>query len=291
MKISKKKIRFLIKESLGKLISEMSEDLEETFEEEESHPETPAGSDTLYVFDFDDCLVDSSSRRGLAPAEKGRPIKSKPGEFKWKQVKDANGNGFYYAWMRSVDYDKFKKKHGGKRPNNVKSRDSRFQSVKDFDTYTVADKQGSPLKTVTISSKLIPGTVAAYRNAISQGSKVIILTSRMNNRSGKNDPTIRRFLQSKAGISNDNIEPYFAVNLSTTKGQRLLSILNSPGFENIENVVIYEDNIDKLMDMKNTAISIGKSAEAILVVGNEDISSRSHPAIADGNVIYTYQRV
>lgn len=291
MKVSKKKLKILIKESLNKIISEMSETLEEIPEEEEneSPPETASGSEILYVFDFDDCLVDSSSRRGLAPAVKGRPIASKPGEFKWNQVKGPDGKGFYYSWLRSVDYDKFKALHGGNRPDNVKSRDSRFQSVKEFDEYTVTDMQGIPLQTVTIASKLIDGTVSSYKKALASGSKVIILTSRMNNRSAKNEPTMRQFLKSKAGI--DNIQPYFAVNQSTTKGQRLAAILQSPGFENIKSVVLYEDNFKNLMSMKSSAISLGLAVEAILVVGNEDISSRSHPQISDGNVNYIYQRV
>jgi len=291
MRISKQKLKHLIKESLRNLILETSEDLEVTPEEEtkELLHKTSIGSETLYVFDFDDCLVDTSSRRGLAPAVKGRPIKSRPGAFKWKQVKDSQGKGFYYAWLRSVDYDRFKKQNGGSRPNHVKSKDSRFQSVKDLDFYTVCDREGNPLETVEIKSKIIPGTINAYKQALLKGSRVIILTSRMNNRSKSNEPTMKSFLQSHGSIT--RVEPYFAVNLSETKGQRLAAILNSPGFENIKSVVIYEDNIDKLKNMKDAAVAEGKTAEAILVVGNEDISSRSHPAIADGNVTYTYQRI
>lgn len=282
MKIKKDRIRQLIREAIIRIIIENNE-------EKESSPQIQYGPDVLYVFDFDDCLVDSSSRRGLAPAKRGREIKSKPGEYEWDQVKGPDGKGFYYAWLRSVDYDKFKDFHGGNRPDNVKSRDSRFQSIKDSDEYTVTDMEGIPLQTVEIESKLIDGTVSSYKKALASGSKVIILTSRMNNRSGKNEPTMRQFLQSKAGIG--NIQPYFAVNQSTTKGQRLADILQSPGFENIKHVVIYEDNLEKLQDMKNTVEQLGLSADAIHVEGTEDTSTRTHPNISNGIVTYTYQKI
>ena len=294
MKISKQKLKHLIKESLRNLILETSEDLEETFEEEtkESPPETSLGSEVLYVFDFDDCLIDTASRRGLAPAyNTGKKYKtgSRAGQDKFKQSKverDGKKVTFYYEWMRSRDYDEFKRNNNGQRPQAVKSPDDKFRYVSDQIDYVLCNMQGDIIvPKTTIYSKPIQGTVTAYKNAIANDSKVIILTSRIK---FKNPSTMEKYL-SKIGIS--NIEPYFATDTTTTKGQRLQKILNSPGFENIKSVVIYEDNIDKLKNMKDAAVVEGKSAEAILVVGNEDISSRSHPAIADGNVTYTYQRI
>jgi len=308
MKINKYRLKELIQEVIKSTISKNTDENEkeavpdaaennnEDQESEEELPSTSIGENVLYVFDFDDCLVDSSSRRGISPSyDTGTFYKTgrNAGQprFKAKKTKRmVNGKEkdvtIFHAWMRSRDYDALKRANGGKSPTEIKAEDKRFRTVSVSHDYELSNKEGKVIiPKVTIESKPIMGSINAYKKAEASGSRVIIITSRI---AFQNPRSMPKYLK---GLGINSVEPYFAKDTTTTKGQMLAGILGSPGFENIDSVVLYEDNIEKLLDMKNTVIGLGLTAEAILVVGNEDVTKRTHPNISDGTVTYTYRRV
>tara|TARA_B100000035_G_scaffold307644_1_gene311208 strand:- start:2680 stop:3300 length:621 start_codon:yes stop_codon:yes gene_type:complete len=198
MKITKQKLRYLIKESLGRLVLE-----------------TLKKPKTLHVFDFDETLAETDSRVIITRrGEKGE-------------------------YLTSSEYREYKKL---KSQNLVKPGRENHRTFKRV-------KEGTMIQPV----------YNRYISLQNLGESIVIITARPV----EAEPTITSFLE-----SNQIINPeIYCTRGSKNKPAVLTRLLSQNEFEKVS---VYEDDINNILMLKNTALEMGVDFEGFLVVKEED---------------------